>query len=350
MKSYQVVDFGKPLELREYENPKPQGKEILVKISACGVCHSDIHLSDGYFDLGDGKRITLADRGTKLPFTPGHEITGSVVDIGEEAEDVNIGDSGIVFPWIGCGVCEACKKENETLCEAPKYLGARLNGGYSDHIIVPDSKYLVSYGDMDPAVAAPYACSGLTAFSALKKIPKTSVDDWIIIIGAGGVGINGILLSPAVHKAKILVIDNDKEKREKAIEAGADQAFSPTDDDKIRKLIGIGAVATIDFVGRPETTDLGLSLVKKGGMVIVVGLYGGSLKMSLPLVPMRSITLRGSYVGELRELKELVDIIKSGKIKLIPVKKQDLETANQAMSDLRAGKVNGRIVLVPKLN
>ena len=114
--------------------------------------------------------------------------------------------------------------------------------------------------------------------------------------------------------------------------------------------LGIGAVATIDFVGRPETTDLGLSLVKKGGMVIVVGLYGGSLKMSLHLVPMRSITLRGSYVGELRELKELVVIIKSGKIKLIPVKKQDLETANQAMSDLRAGKVNGRIVLVPKLN
>ena len=121
-----------------------------------------------------------------------------------DAKEVNIGDSGIVFPWIGCGICQACKEGNETLCEAPKYLGARLNGGYSDHIIVPDSKYLVSYGDMDPAVAAPYACAGLTAFSALKKIPDTHSDDWIIIIGAGGVGINGILLSAAVHKAKIL--------------------------------------------------------------------------------------------------------------------------------------------------
>ena len=348
MKSYQVVDFGKPLELREYENPKPQGREILVKISACGVCHSDIHLADGYFDLGEGKRITLADRGTKLPFTPGHEITGSVVDIGEDAEDVKIGDSGIVFPWIGCGKCEACKNDNETLCEAPKYLGARLNGGYSDHIIVPDSKYLVSYGDMDPAVAAPYACSGLTAYSALKKIPNTGPEDWIIIIGAGGVGINGILLSSAVQKAKILVIDKDKEKREKAVEAGAHEAFSPDDEEKIRKVIGIGASAAIDFVGMPQTTDFGLSLIKKGGMVVVVGLYGGALKLSLPLVPMRSITLKGSYVGELRELKELVNIIKSGKIKLIPVKKQDLETANQAMLDLRSGKVNGRIVLIPK--
>ena len=200
---------------------------------------------------------------------------------------------------------------------------------------------------MDPAVAAPYACSGLTAFSALKKIPDTHSEDWIIIIGAGGVGINGILLSSAVHKAKILVIDNNKEKRDKAIEAGAHAAYAPDEEEKIRSIIGIGASAAIDFVGMPETSDLALSLVKKGGMVVVIGLYGGSLKLSLPLVPMRSITLRGSYVGELRELRELVDIIKSGKIKLMPVKRQDLSTANQAMSDLRAGKVNGRIVLIP---
>ena len=230
MKSYQVVEFGEPLELREYENPQPKGDEVLVKITACGVCHSDLHLADGYFDLGDGKKITLADRGTKLPFTPGHEITGTVVALGENVKDIKIGDSGIVFPWIGCGKCAACLENNETLCEAPKYLGARLDGGYSDHIIVPHSKYIVSYGDMDPAQAAPYACSGLTAFSALKKIPTTSKDDWIIIIGAGGVGINGILLSPAVHKAKILVIDNDPEKRKKAIEAGANEAFSPDDE------------------------------------------------------------------------------------------------------------------------
>ena len=237
MKSYQVVEFGEPLELREYENPQPKGDEVLVKITACGVCHSDLHLADGYFDLGDGKRITLADRGTKLPFTPGHEITGTVVALGENVKDIKIGDAGIVFPWIGCGKCAACLENNETLCEAPKYLGARLDGGYSDHIIVPHSKYIVSYGDMDPAQAAPYACSGLTAFSALKKIPTTSKDDWIIIIGAGGVGINGILLSPAVHKAKILVIDNDPEKRKKALEAGASEAFAPDEETEIRNKI-----------------------------------------------------------------------------------------------------------------
>ena len=156
-----VGKIGEPLELREYENPQPKGDEVLVKITACGVCHSDLHLADGYFDLGDGKRITLADRGTKLPFTPGHEITGTVVALGENVKDIKIGDAGIVFPWIGCGKCAACLENNETLCEAPKYLGARLDGGYSDHIIVPHSKYIVSYGDMDPAQAAPYACSCL---------------------------------------------------------------------------------------------------------------------------------------------------------------------------------------------
>ena len=168
----------------------------------------------------------------------------------------------------------------------------------------------------------------------------------VIICGAGQVGWQ-IARHLSGERNDVTVIDNDPEKRKKAIEAGANEAFSPDEETEIRNKIGIGSAAAIDFVGRPETTDFGLTLVKKGGMVIVVGLYGGSLKLSLPLVPMRSMTLRGSYVGELRELKELVNIIKSGKIKLIPVKKQGLETANQAMSDLRSGKVNGRIVLIP---
>ena len=100
MKSYQVTEFGKPLELKSYKIPSPKGTELLVRIMACGVCHSDIHLTDGFFDLGNGKRITLADRGTKLPFTPGHEITGEVIKVGQNVKNINIGDKGIVFPWI----------------------------------------------------------------------------------------------------------------------------------------------------------------------------------------------------------------------------------------------------------
>ena len=347
MKAYQVTEFGKPLELIEYENPKPQGSEVLIKISACGVCHSDLHLAEGFFDLGHGKKITLSDRGTKLPFTPGHEITGEVIAKGEKAKNINIGDKGIVFPWIGCQKCESCLNKKETLCDNPKYLGARLNGGYSDHIIIPDGRYLVPYGDLDPAQAAPYACSGLTAYSALKKIPPTNNDEFILIIGAGGVGCNGILLAAAVHKAKIIAVDIDESKRIEAKKLGAFAAFSPECKKEINDLCKGKIAAAIDFVGNEETTTFGVNMIKKGGAVIVVGLYGGSVSLSLPLIPMRSLNLKGSYVGELKELKELVGIIKSGSVKLINVKRQKLETANEAMNDLKNGKVNGRIVLCP---
>ena len=346
MKSYQVVEFGKPLELREYENPIPKDEEVLIKISACGVCHSDIHLTDGFFDLGKGERITLADRGTELPFTPGHEITGEVVSKGDNAA-INIGDKGIVFPWIGCQSCNACDKEQETLCENPQYLGARLNGGYSDYIIVPNAKYIISYGDLEPAQAAPYACSGLTAYSALKKIFKTKNNEFILVIGAGGVGLNGILLASFVHKAKIIAIDIDENKRKEAKKAGAIAAFPPDQLKEIKEFCNGKIVGAIDFVGTQNTSTFAVNIIKKGGTVVVVGLYGGSLSLSLPLIPMRSLNLKGSYVGELSELKELIDIIKNGSVKLINVKTQKLSTVNEAMNDLRNGEVNGRIILQP---
>ena len=347
MKSFQVTEFGKPLELKVYEIPIPKNDELLVRIMACGVCHSDLHLTDGFFNLGNGKKITLADRGTKLPFTPGHEITGEVISVGEKVKNVNVGDKGIVFPWIGCQACDACKKGNETLCEAPKYLGARLNGGYSTHILVPHERYLVPYGKLNPFQAAPYACSGLTAYSALNKIPKISHDEFIVVIGAGGVGTNGILLSPYIHDAQIIVVDTDPVKRDIAIINGAKHCFAP--EEMLEKLNQFNSkiAGVIDFVGNEKTSNLALTIIKKGGTIVIVGLYGGSLPISLPLIPMRSINIRGSYVGELRELKELVELINSKNVELIKVTKQKLNTANDAMKKLRNGDVDGRIVLEP---
>ncbi|MAQ07480.1 MAG: zinc-binding dehydrogenase [SAR116 cluster bacterium] len=347
MKSYQVTEFGKPLEFRAYDIPTPKDEELLVRIMACGVCHSDLHLADGFFDLGNGKRITLADRGTKLPFTPGHEITGEVISVGKDVTNTSIGDKGIVFPWIGCQKCLACKNQNETLCENPKFLGARLNGGYSTHIIVPHERYLVPYGKLNPFQAAPYACSGLTAYSALKKIPKTTSDEFIVIIGAGGVGTNGILLSPHIHDAQIIVVDNDSSKRDLAKTNGAKYCFSPEEILEKSSLFNSKISGIIDFVGNENTSNLALTIIKKGGTFVIVGLYGGSLSISLPLIPMRSINIRGSYVGELRELIELVELINSKNVRLLNVTKQKLNSANDAMNKLRNGEVDGRIVLEP---
>ena len=139
----------------------------------------------------------------------------------------------------------------------------------------------------------------------------------------------------------------DESKRSEAIKLGAIAAFSPDSKQEIIDLCKGKIAAAIDFVGNEETTSFGVSMIKKGGSVIVVGLYGGSVSLSLPLIPMRSLNLKGSYVGELIELKELVGIIKTGSVKLINVKRQKLDTANDAMNDLKNGKVNGRIVLCP---
>ena len=203
------------------------------------------------------------------------------------------------------------------------------------------------YGKLNPAQAAPYACSGLTSYSALKKIPKTENDEFIVLIGAGGVGTNGILLLPHIHDAKIIVVDTDPVKREIARSNGAKHCLSPEEmlenlNDFNGKIAGV-----IDFVGNEKTANLALSIVKKGGTIVIVGLYGGSLSISLPLIPMRSINIKGSYVGELRELKELVELINSKNVELIKVTKQDLNTANDAMKKLRNGEVDGRIVLEP---
>ncbi len=159
MHCHQIVEWGQPLEARDYPTPKPQGTEVLLRIQAAGVCHSDVHIRAGYFDLGDGERVNLADRGAKLPLTLGHETVGEVIALGPDAEavagDVRIGDSRIVFPWVGCRTCDWCTSGNEHLCDTPKFIGARVDGGYADHVIVPHPEYLIGYGDVPTAPSCP---------------------------------------------------------------------------------------------------------------------------------------------------------------------------------------------------
>ena len=189
MRAMQIIEWGKPLEFRDYPTPEPTGEQVLVRVESAGVCHSDVHIWDGYFDLGGGNKVTLEQRGVKLPFTMGHEIAGEVVARGPEAKGVEIGKRYAVYPWIGCGTCAVCKKGDELLCLTPRTLGTRTSGGYGSHVVVPQARYLVDYGNVPQALAATYTCSGITAYSALKKIrDHVDVSDHFLIIGAGGVG------------------------------------------------------------------------------------------------------------------------------------------------------------------
>jgi alcohol dehydrogenase/propanol-preferring alcohol dehydrogenase len=159
-----VVENGRPLQALDMDTPTPTGPEVLVEVSHCGVCHSDLHFWEGEYNLGYGKKVRLAERGVVLPRAPGHEVVGTVVALGPDAEGVQVGDRRIVFPWIGCGQCDRCKAGEDNMCTKQASIGVVRHGGFSSHVLVPHWRYLVDPGNLDPAVAATYACSGSQSF------------------------------------------------------------------------------------------------------------------------------------------------------------------------------------------
>ena len=188
MLSYQLEAFGRPLSQVIRDTPQPQGSEVVVRVGSCGVCHSDVHLHDGYFDLGGDAKLDMT-RTVQPPRTLGHEIAGTVVAVGPQATGVQVGDRRVVFPWIGCGSCSLCEACQEHLCNSPRALGVHRDGGFADHVVVPHPRYLLDYGSLAEEQACTYACSGLTAYGALRKVAPLGLRDPLLIIGAGGVGL-----------------------------------------------------------------------------------------------------------------------------------------------------------------
>jgi D-arabinose 1-dehydrogenase-like Zn-dependent alcohol dehydrogenase len=351
MISYDVATFGAPLERFERPTPQPAGGEVLLRVLAAGVCHSDIHIWSGEYDLGGGKKLKVGERGVNLPLTMGHETVGEVVAVGPEAEGVKVGDRRLVYPWIGCGTCAVCARGDENLCLKPRFLGVYRAGGYADHLLVPHARYLLDIGDLPPEQAAPYACSGITTFSALKKIDRAVLErEPTVIIGAGGLGLMCMSLLKAMGGKGAIVVDIDPAKRAAAQKAGALAVIDGGAPDAARQIAaaaGGGAWSVIDFVGSGRTVQLGCDSITKGGRVIVVGLFGGEVTLSTPLIPMRALTLQGSYVGNLAELRELMELVRRARPAPVPVTCRGLHEAHQALEDLEHGRVVGRAVLQP---
>jgi len=348
LRSYKVAEFAKPLVAVEEPLPQPTGKQVLVAVERCGVCHSDLHIWDGYWDLGGGKKIVAANNGALLPLTMGHEIVGRVIAAGPEASDAPIGQSRLVFPWIGCGTCPPCLDGNEHLCAGKcPAIGIFSNGGYATHVMVPDSHYLVEMGNIPPELASTYACSGLTAYSALKKVGRLGPGQELLIMGAGGVGLNAIAMAKAVTGQAPIVADLDAAKREAALKIGAKQAIDPREDGIGRALVKStgGIAAAIDFAGAPQSFEFAYNALRKTGHLVSVGLLGGQVTLSLPLLVMKGVKISGSYVGSLIELRELIALAQKEHLPALPIAVQPLDSVNDALTKLKAGQVVGRIVL-----
>jgi alcohol dehydrogenase, propanol-preferring len=350
MHSYDVCEAGAPLRRNERPTPEPQGTEVLLRVVAAGVCHSDLHIWDGYYELGGGKRLNLSERGIKLPLTMGHENVGDVVAVGPGATGVKVGERKLAHPWMGCGECKVCRRGDENLCAKPRNLGVFSNGGYATHLMVPHPRYLFDIGDLPPEKAAPLACSGITTYGALKKVGSLLKDEPIVVIGAGGLGLMCLSLHKAMGGKGAIVVDIDPVKRGAAKKAGAQAVIDGGAADAAQQIVaatGGGAWAVIDFVGSSATAKLGSDALIKGGKLIIVGLYGGDITVPTPFFPMRAMTIQGSYVGSLTEMAELLDLVRRTGAPPIPLATRPLAEVNAALNDLRAGKVVGRVVVTP---
>jgi D-arabinose 1-dehydrogenase-like Zn-dependent alcohol dehydrogenase len=341
-----LVAYGQPLCETAVDCPSPRGNEVLVRIERCGVCHSDLHLQDGYFSLGGDKKLDVS-AGRTLPFTLGHEIAGVIEDVGAETDRAIIGRRVAVYPWIGCGSCAACLGGEENLCADPRHLGVAVDGGFASHVLVPHPRYLLDYAPLSPNFAGPLMCSGLTAYAALKRHTNRPERGPVLLIGLGGVGMMGLAIARALFTTPPIVADIDADKRNAALAAGAAQAYDPSDP-LVRKAVMSatgGLLAICDFVGSDKSLQFATGLVARGGKVVVTGLLGGNFSTAAAMFAIKAMTIEGTLTGTLAEARELLDLARAKNIAPIPTRNRPLNEAQVALDDLRAGRVVGRTVL-----
>ena len=348
--SYDLIDWGQPFERQVNILPHPSGLEVQIRVTAAGLCHSDLHVQKGYMDLGQEGRLTFAQRGAKLPMTFGHEIAGIVESVGPDVTLVRPGQQVLVFPWVGCGECQACFDDRESDCPAMRIIGLKQKGGFATHCLVENEKFLVDIEGLNATDVVPHACSGITVFNALEKIGPLRDGEWLAIMGCGGLGLNAIAISIALGISNIIAIDVDDTKLDAAIEMGAASTLNSNSSDALAELQNLtegSLVAVIDTFGGADTGQLAVRALVKGGQYLVVGQAGGDFKMSQVWLPQKAMTVRGSHVGNSPQLRKLIDMVRDGKIKQMPIDRRPLSKINEAIEDLAAGRVTGRVVFQP---
>jgi D-arabinose 1-dehydrogenase-like Zn-dependent alcohol dehydrogenase len=356
-----LTAYGAPLCETVVELPEPRGTEVLVRIHRCGVCHSDLHMQDGYFKLGEGKNLDVR-AGRTLPFTLGHEIAGTieragpdaagaVANIGEPAASIAPGRAVAVFPWIGCGKCAACLRGEENICAAPRHLGIQADGGYASHVVIPHPRYLLDHAPFSAAFAGALMCSGLTAYAALKRLAANSAhaaQGPALLVGMGGVGMMGLAIARNMFSHAPIVADIDPAKREAALAAGAAAAFDPADAGARKAIMastGGGVLMACDVVGSDRSLAFATGALAKGGKVLVTGLFGGTFTMPVAMFGLKAMAIEGIQTGTLEEARELLTLARGWKLAPPPITERPMAEAQAALDDLRAGRVVGRVVL-----
>ena len=361
-----LVAYGAPLRRLSRPLPELKGTEVLIKTTHAGCCHSELHLWEGYFDLGAGRK--LRRKPLTEPRTLGHEIEGTVVACGPDVPAGMFPDADkpyAVYPWLGCerATCVHCRTEDTyNLCEArgrasKKFVdGETIYGGYASHSVVPHWKYLLDFeGALPRRLGCVYMCSGLTAFGALKKVQRhpgiVNAQD-VLILGLGGLGFQGLGFSVPMLGGPPLVADIDAGKLARAVEmVPGTRAFNSRDDGAIQAVRaasfdGTGLGAVIDFVGNEATANFAEKVLRKGGKYVLCGLFGGMQHKPLIMLPLMARCQEGSFVGSFDEAKEMIEVLRGGTATLPPHHFTSIMNANESLRALKAGQIVGRRIFV----
>jgi propanol-preferring alcohol dehydrogenase len=318
MRAVVLREFHGPLELEERPVPTASGDDdVVVEVLACGVCHSDLHVVEGFF------------ASSPLPLVLGHEITARVDGLGNVL---------VYTPW-GCGECRFCQATEEMICPSGREAGLFQDGGYAEYLRVPARRYLYPIGDLDPVKAAPLGCGGLTAFRATKHaLPFLGKGSRALVLGAGGLGQFAVQYLRLLSDAEVHAGDPSAQKRRRALELGATHAALPTE------LEG-PYTAVLDFVGAEDSLEHAARLVDRKGIAIVIGLFGGRIPFGLGAVP-HEARFMSSIWGSRDELAELIALAQREPLQYT-IETMPLTRAQEAHDRLRRGEAQGRIVLTP---
>jgi propanol-preferring alcohol dehydrogenase len=334
MKAAVVHEFGKPLVIEEVPVPEPRPGQVLVKIAATGVCHTDLHAAEGDWPVKP-----------RPPFIPGHEGVGHVVAAGAGVRHVKEGDR-VGVPWLytACGHCRHCLGGWETLCTEQQNTGYSVNGGFAEYVVA-DPDYVGQLpGNVGFVEIAPILCAGVTVYKGL-KVTDTKPDDWVVISGIGGLGHVAVQYAKAMG-LNVIAVDIDDEKLQLAKRLGATLAVNARESDPVafvKKEVG-GAQGVLVTAVSPKAFEQAIGMVGRGGTVSLTGLPPGTFPLSIFDTVLNGITVRGSIVGTRLDLQEALQFAAEGKVKST-VETANLEDINEVFTRMHQGDIRGRVVL-----